>query len=81
MSTTLPAATDKEHLKQLKEIYFAGGCFWGVEEYFSRIQGVHDVTVGYANGYTENPTYQQVCSGNTGYGKQLTLGMTRNTSV
>ena len=51
----------------MSEIYFAGGCFWGVEEYFSRITGVYDVTVGYANGKTENPTYQQVCSGKTGH--------------
>lgn len=51
----------------LREMYFAGGCFWGVEEYFSRIPGVADVTVGYANGTTKNPTYEQVCSGKTGY--------------
>ena len=51
----------------LREIYFAGGCFWGVAEYFSRIPGVPDVTVGYANGTTENPTYEQVCSGKTGH--------------
>ena len=68
MNTTLPPIIDKENMK---EIYFAGGCFWGVEEYFSRIQGVHDVTVGYANGHTENPTYQQVCSGNTGYAETV----------
>ena len=52
---------------QLREITFAGGCFWGVEEYFSRIPGVVDVTVGYANGNTPSPTYNQVCTGRTGY--------------
>ena len=50
-----------------KEIYFAGGCFWGVEEYFSRIPGVTDAISGYANGSLADPTYRQVCQGNTGH--------------
>ncbi len=55
----------------LKDIYFAGGCFWGVEEYFSRIPGVYDVTSGYANGTTENPTYGEVCYQNTGHAETV----------
>ena len=51
---------------ELAEIYFAGGCFWGVEEYFSRIPGVIDAVSGYANGTVENPSYQLVCTGSTG---------------
>lgn len=51
----------------MKEIYLAGGCFWGVEEYMSRIEGVVNTDVGYANGTIENPSYEQVCTGTTGH--------------
>ena len=44
-----------------KEIYLAGGCFWGLEKYLSLIPGVILTEVGYSNGKTENPTYEQVC--------------------
>lgn len=49
----------------MKDIYLAGGCFWGIEEYFSRIEGVTDTEVGYANSKVENPSYELVCSGMT----------------
>lgn len=52
--------------KNLKEIWLAGGCFWGVEAYMARIYGVADVTVGYANGNVANPSYELVCTGTTG---------------
>lgn len=55
----------------LKEIYLAGGCFWGVEEYFSRIPGVEGVTSGYANGKTANPSYEEVCSQRTGHAEAV----------
>ena len=51
----------------MKTICFAGGCFWGVEEFFSRIKGVVATKVGYANGHKENPTYEEVCRNNTGH--------------
>lgn len=49
----------------IKKIYLAGGCFWGVQEYFSRINGVTKTYVGYANSIIENPSYELVCSGTT----------------
>jgi len=52
----------------LTEIATLGaGCFWCVEAVFSSLPGVVSVQVGYSNGQTENPNYEQVCSGNTGY--------------
>ena len=49
----------------------AGGCFWGVEEYFSRIPGVVDTEVGYANGRTQDPSYQDVCTDTTGHAETV----------
>lgn len=47
----------------MKDIYLAGGCFWGVQKYFDLIDGVIGTEVGYANGKTKKPTYQKVCNG------------------
>ncbi len=55
----------------LKTIYLAGGCFWGVEEFMSRIPGVHDSISGYANGSTENPTYKEVIYEGTGHAETV----------
>lgn len=57
------AAPQKETITKDKEIYLAGGCFWGVQKYFSQIPGVTFTETGYANGRGEQPTYEQVCSG------------------
>lgn len=53
--------------ENIKEIVLAGGCFWGTEMYFKAIRGVVKTEVGYANGKTQNPTYEDVCHGNTGH--------------
>lgn len=55
----------------LKEIYLAGGCFWGVEAYMRRLPGVARTSVGYANGKTSNPTYEEVCYSNTGHAEAV----------
>lgn len=57
----------------MKDIYLAGGCFWGVEEYFSRIDGIVESEVGYANGNEENPSYERVCTGITGFVEAVKL--------
>ncbi len=48
-------------------IYFGMGCFWGAERKFWQADKVYTTAVGYAGGYTENPTYEEVCSGYTGH--------------
>lgn len=53
------------------EIYLAGGCFWGVQKYFDLIPGIIKTEVGYANGNGENPTYEQVYTGTTGFAETL----------
>ena len=55
----------------MKTIYLAGGCYWGVEKYMQNIPGVVETEVGFANGDTENPTYQQVRWENTGHAETV----------
>ena len=55
----------------MKEIYLAGGCFWGTEHFFKQIQGVENTEVGFANGNTENPTYKEVYTDQTGYAETV----------
>jgi len=55
------------------EIYLAGGCFWGMEKYMAFIRGVLDTEVGYANGTTSHPTYEEVCRHNTGHAETVRI--------
>jgi peptide-methionine (S)-S-oxide reductase len=50
---------------------FGGGCFWCTEAVFDELRGVHSVVSGYAGGTTKNPTYEQVCMGNTGHAEVI----------
>ena len=59
--------TNFSYSAQRDKAYFAGGCFWCVEESFEKLKGVEEVISGYSGGITENPTYKEVTFGNTGH--------------
>ena len=57
--------------KEIKDIYLAGGCFWGTEHYFKQIEGVVATEVGFANGLTKDPTYEEVYTDTTGFAETV----------
>ena len=59
--------TNLSYAQDYKKAYFAGGCFWCMEEAFEKIDGVLEVTSGYSGGTTKNPTYKEVIYGKTGH--------------
>ncbi len=72
-NTNLQKSEEKDMPNQenLREIYLAGGCFWGLEAYMKELPGVYDTEVGYANGNTQNPSYEEVCRNNTGHAETV----------
>jgi len=56
-----------------EEIVLGGGCFWCTEAAFKEVDGVKSVTSGYAGGHTENPSYREVCSGDTGHAEVVKI--------
>ncbi len=54
-----------------KDIYYAGGCFWGAEHFFKQIEGVLSTEVGFANGHTANPSYREVYTDTTGHAETV----------
>ena len=63
----------KPKQQSLEKCAFAAGCFWGVEAAFRQVKGVINVTSGYMGGATKNPTYEQVCSGQTGHAETVLI--------
>ncbi len=60
-------------VKKLEKVYFGGGCFWCTEAVFRELKGVVSVTPGYADGHTENPTYEEVRRGDTGHAEVIQI--------
>jgi len=58
---------------KIKRAYFGGGCFWCIEAIFEQISGVKEAISGYAGGHLINPTYEQVCSGNSGHAEVVKI--------
>ncbi len=62
----------------METAYLAGGCFWCVEAIFQRVRGVKEVESGYCNGTTPNPSYESICSGQTGHAEVLRIDFDEN---
>lgn len=66
-----PRSETKQAGRNLQKATFGSGCFWCTEAVFQQLKGIHSVVSGYSGGATENPTYEQVCSGETGHAEVI----------
>src|ERR1700751_6108467 len=64
--------------EQMQQLVVGMGCFWGAERVFWQADGVYTTAVGYAGGYTPNPTYEEVCSGCTGHTEAVLVAFDRD---
>jgi len=65
--------TIKHRHHKLEKVFFAGGCFWGIEKQFSELKGVKQTSVGYMGGHTDNPRYEMVLTGKTGHSETVSI--------
>ncbi len=63
----------QDKMSSIQSIIFAGGCFWCVEAIFNRLKGVEGVTSGYTGGTVPNPSYEQICGGDTGHAEAIKI--------
>ena len=67
------AKTEKNIKQNIEQATFGAGCFWCVEAVFEQLDGVMDVRSGYTGGSTENPAYEDICTGNTGHAEVIQI--------
>ena len=68
----------KSNAQDIKEAYFASGCFWCVESIYESLEGVNDVVSGYSGGWLKNPSYRQVLTGKTGHAESIKVSYNPN---